>query len=71
MQSIEIIFEVREDEADGGFVAQALGHSIFTQADTVEELRTMVKDAVRCHFGDENRPKLIRLHFIRDEVLAG
>ena len=72
MQSIEIIFEVREDEVDGGFVAQALGHSIFTQADTVDELRVMVKDAVRCHFGDApERPKLIRLHFIRDEVLAG
>ncbi len=52
MPSIEIIFEVREDEVDGGFVAQALGHSIFTQAETVESLREMVKDAVRCHFGD-------------------
>ena len=48
----EIIFEVREDELDGGFVAVALGHSIATQGDSVEELRLMVKDAVRCHFGD-------------------
>ena len=51
MTSSEIIFEVREDEVEGGFNAQALGHDIFTQADSVEELRTMVKDALGCHFG--------------------
>lgn len=69
----EIIFEVQEDDIDGGFVATALGHGIVTQADTVEELREMVKDAVRCHFGDGipgPMPKVIRLHFVRDEVLA-
>jgi predicted RNase H-like HicB family nuclease len=69
----EIIFEVREDEADGGYVATALGHSIATQADTLEELRSMVRDAVRCHFGDGGAgkmPSVIRLHFVRDEVLA-
>jgi predicted RNase H-like HicB family nuclease len=69
----EIIFEVREDEVDGGFVATALGHSIATQGDTVEELREMVRDAVRCHFGDGlpgQMPKIIRLHFVRDEALA-
>ena len=69
----EIIFEVREDEVDGGYTAAALGHSIFTQGDTLEELRTMVRDAVQCHFGDGvpgPMPKVIRLHFVRDEVLA-
>jgi predicted RNase H-like HicB family nuclease len=69
----EIIFEVREDEADGGFVAVALGHSIATQGDTVEELRKMVRDAVKCHFSDEvpgSMPQIIRLHFVRDEALA-
>lgn len=67
----EIIFEVREDETDGGFVARALGHSIFTQGETLEELRSMVKDAVACHFSDAaTRPKLIRLHFVRDEIIA-
>ena len=50
--TIEIIFEVREDEVDGGFVAIALGHVIATQGDTLEELRSMVRDAVHCHFGD-------------------
>ena len=69
----EIIFEVREDEIDGGFVAIALGHSIATQADNIEELREMTRDAVRCHFGDAApgcMPKIIRLHFVRDEALA-
>ena len=71
MADSEIIFEVREDEAEGGYVARSLGHSIFTQGDNLEDLRAMVKDAVSCHFADaESRPKIIRLHFVRDEVLA-
>jgi hypothetical protein len=66
----EIIFEVREAE-EGGLWARALGYSIFTQAEDWEELRKMVKDAVACHFESESeRPKLIRLHYVRDEVLA-
>ena len=57
----EIIFLV-EDDPEGGYVARAMGESIFTQADSIEELREMVKDAVRCHYDDEaNRPKIIRL----------
>ena len=67
----EIIFEVREDEVDGGYNAMALGHGIHTQADTLEELRTMVKEAVDCYFDETmEAPKMIRLHFVRDEVLA-
>jgi len=58
----EVIFEVREDEADGGFTASALGYGIHTQGETLEELRTMVRDAVRCYFEDAaSVPKLIRL----------
>ena len=71
--SSEIIFEVREDEVDGGFVATALGYGIVTEADTSKELRERVKEAVHCHFGDGvpgAMPKIIRLHFVRDEVLA-
>ena len=64
----EIIFSV-EESPEGGFEAQALGHSIFTQADTVAELRAMVQDAVRCHFEDADRPRVIRLHWVKDEVL--
>ena len=69
----EIIFEVREDETDGGYVATALGHAIATQGDSVEELRAMVRDAVHCHSGDGvpgALPQIIRLHFVRDEALA-
>ena len=66
----EIIFQVEQDEIDGGYVASALGHSIVTQGETLEELRAMVRDAVRCHFGEEIRPQVIRLHFVRDEVLT-
>lgn len=67
----EIIFEVREDEVDGGFTASALGHGIHTQGETLDELRTMVRDAVRCYFDDaSSMPKLIRLHFVREEVLS-
>jgi predicted RNase H-like HicB family nuclease len=69
----EIIFEVREDEADGGYVATALGHAIATQGETPEEVKAMVREAVQCHFGDGTAgpmPKLIRLHFVKDEVFA-
>ncbi len=62
----EIIFEVQEDEVDGGYVATALGHAIVTQGETLEELREMVRAAVRCHFGDGvpgPMPKVIRPYF--------
>jgi predicted RNase H-like HicB family nuclease len=66
----EIVFLVEQD-AEGGYVAQAIGESIVTQADDMATLRDMVRDAVRCHFPDEaQRPRLIRLHFVRDEVIA-
>jgi hypothetical protein len=67
---VEIVFLVEED-ADGGFTARALGQPIFTQADSLPELRKMARDAVRCHFPQAGaRPAVIRLHFVRDEVLA-
>ena len=66
----EIIFEVTEDEADGGLAASALGYGIHTQGDSLEELRSNVKEAVDCYFDETMvKPKLIRLHFVRDEVL--
>ncbi len=65
----EIIFMV-EDAIEDGYNAKALGVSIFTQADTEEELRTNVREAVDCFYGDEASPKIIRLHFVREEVLA-
>ena len=67
----EIIFEVREDEIDGGYVASALGFGIHTQAETLEQLRTAVREAVDCYFDESMQaPSVIRLHFVRDEVLA-
>ena len=71
MNESEIIFTVREDEASGGYTARALGYSIFTEAENLEELRRNVKEAVDCYF-DENveGPRMIRLHFVRDEILA-
>jgi hypothetical protein len=65
----EIIFVV-EDAPEGGFTARALGTDIFTEAETVEELHAQVRDAVRCHFDDAEAPKVIRLHFVRDEVIS-
>lgn len=69
IQPTEIIFLV-EDDPECGYVARAIGEPIFTQGETLEELRRMVQDAVQCHFEDEQRPKLIRLHIVRDEVIA-
>ena len=64
----EIIFLV-EEAPEGGYQARALGHSIFTEAETFEELKTMAQDAVRCHFEGGERPSIIRLHLMRDEVI--
>ena len=67
----EIIFEVREDEIDGGYTASALGFGIHTEGDTLDELRLNIRDAVGCYFDSpEDAPSMIRLHFVRDEVLA-
>lgn len=65
----EIIFLI-EDDPEGGFTARALGESIFTEADYLESLNVMVRDAVRCHFEQDKMPGLIRLHFVRDEVIT-
>ena len=67
----EIIFEVQLDETDGGYIASALGYGIHTQADSLEELRSMVKEAVDCYFDNTMQsPKIIRLHFVRHELIA-
>jgi hypothetical protein len=68
MNGTEIIFEV-EESPGGGFEARALGHAIFTEAETLDKLREMVRDAVRCHFDPATAPRLIRLHLVKDEVI--
>ena len=65
----EIIFLV-EDAPEGGFTARALDVSIITEADDIYELHSQLRDAVDCHFEPSNKPKIIRLHFVREEVIA-
>lgn len=65
----EIIFIVEESK-EGGFEAKALGFPIFTEAETFEDLKKMVQDAVVCHFDEASRPKVIRLHMVREELLS-
>ncbi len=66
----ELVFVV-EEAPEGSYIAKALGASIVTEADDLETLRAQVLDAVRCHFAEEKqRPRLIRLHMVKDEVLA-
>ena len=65
----ELIFVV-ENAPEGGYTARALGESIFTEAEDLPALREQVKDAVRCHFDDGQGPKVIRLHYVREEVFA-
>ena len=68
MGNEEIIFVV-EESPEGGHAARALGYSIFTQGENLEELRKMVRDAVACHFDEMDKPSLIRLHLVKDEVI--
>ena len=65
----EIIFLI-EEAAEGGFTAKALGESIFTEGDTLEQVKSNIKEAVECHFEEAELPKLIRLHIIKDELMT-
>jgi hypothetical protein len=65
----EVIFLV-EEALEGGLVARSLGQSIFTEAESMEELKVNIKDAVLCHFEEDSLPKVIRLHYVKDEVMS-
>ena len=65
----EVIFLV-EEALEGGLVARSLGQSIFTEAESMEELKINIKDAVLCHFEEDSLPKIIRLHYVKDEVMS-
>jgi len=66
----EIVFMVEEDP-EGGYTARALGYSIFTEADNLEELKESIKDAIRCHFDkEEDIPKIVRLHIVKEETFT-
>ncbi|MHB8766592.1 MAG: 2-oxoisovalerate dehydrogenase [Deferrisomatales bacterium] len=69
MGTTELIFLV-EEAPEGGFTARALGASIFAEGDDLADLQAQIRDAVKCHFADLERPKLVRLHFVREEVIA-
>ena len=68
MPQSEIVFSVQESP-EGGYEARALGHSIFSQADSLDELKSMLRDAVACHFAEAEKPSLIRLHLVKDDLL--
>ncbi|HYE31477.1 MAG TPA: 2-oxoisovalerate dehydrogenase [Methylomirabilota bacterium] len=65
----ELIF-LSEEAVEGGYTARALGEPIFTQAESFEELKAEIRDAVKCHFDEGDAPKILRLHFVREEVIA-
>ena len=65
----EIIFVV-EEAPEGGYTAQALGVPIFTEADSLADLHKQVRDGVHCHFEESERPSIIRLHFVKEELIA-
>jgi predicted RNase H-like HicB family nuclease len=66
---MELIFEIRDAE-EGGFYARALGHAIFTQGETWDELRGNVLEAVSLHFDDATtRPRLVQMHYVKDELI--
>lgn len=65
----EIIFLV-EEAPEGGYTARALGESIFTEADNLDNLRLNIRDAISCHFDQSQEPKVIRLHIVREEMIA-
>jgi hypothetical protein len=69
MPDTEIIFSV-EESPEGGYDARALGYSIFTEADTLDELKRNVREAVQCHFDEGQAPRVIRLHVVKDEVIS-
>ena len=64
------IFFLVEEAIEGGYNARAIGESIFTEGDSLDELRANIKDAVQCHFDEGKAPKIIRLHFVKEEILT-
>jgi hypothetical protein len=65
----ELIFLI-EEAVDGGYTAKALGESIYTEADNLDDLKTNIREAVACHFEENQLPKFIRLHYVKDELIT-
>ena len=64
------IFFLVEEAIEGGYNARAIGEAIFTQGDTMDELKANIRDAVQCHFDDNHLPKIIRLHLVKEEIIT-
>jgi len=64
------IFFLVEEALEGGFTARGIGESIFTEGDTLDELKANIREAVQCHFDEPNVPKVIRLHFVKEEIIT-
>lgn len=64
------IFFLIEEAIEGGYTAKAIGESIFTEGDTMEELKENIREAVQCHFDEEKLPKIIRLHMVKEEIIT-
>jgi hypothetical protein len=64
------VFFLVEEALEGGYIAKAIGESIFTEAETMDELKINIREAVHCHFDDDKLPKIIRLHLVKEEVIA-
>jgi hypothetical protein len=64
------VFFLVEEAIEGGYNARAIGEAIFTQGDSLDDLKTNIRDAVQCHFDDNNIPKIIRLHLVKEEIIT-
>lgn len=64
------VFFLIEEALEGGYIAKAIGESIFTEAETMDELKANIREAVHCHFDDDKLPKIIRLHLVKEEIIA-
>ena len=69
MKLKEIMF-IGEEDPEKGYTAQALGYSIFTEGETLEELKENIKDAIKCHFDKRETPLFVHLHIIKEEKFA-
>ncbi|MBC6110403.1 2-oxoisovalerate dehydrogenase [Pedobacter fastidiosus] len=64
------VFFLVEESLEGGYVAKALGESIFTEAENMDDLKVNIKEAVLCHFDEDKMPKMIRIHSVKEELLT-
>jgi len=64
------IYFLVEEAPEGGYIAKALGYSIFTEADTWDELKSAIQDALTSHFEEGQKPRIVHMHYLREEVIA-